>query len=131
MTRYGIDALTALRLCREGIVVTQHQLVAPAALRSQVTAIVYREVRAGTTSEADARSILERLTTMKVRVLGDKVSRGTAWRIAKDQGWDEIGDAEYISVTRLQADALVALDPALAAAAKGLVPLATFDALTA
>lgn len=129
MTRYGIDALTALRLAREGLTVDTHQLVAPSVLRSDAMSILYREVRAGTTSEAEARAMLDRLTTMRVRVLGDRVSRGTAWRIATQHGWDDTAQAEYISVTQLQADALVALDPSLAASAEGLVPLASFDDL--
>lgn len=128
MTRYGIDAATAVRLVREGITV-EHQLVAPSTLRSQVMSLIYDEVRRGETSGADARAMLDRLTTLRVRVLGDRVSRATAWKIATDQGWDDTAQAEYIAVTKLQADALVALDPALSAKAEGIVPLATFDDL--
>jgi predicted nucleic acid-binding protein len=129
MTRFGIDAHTAVRLVREGLTVSDHQLVAPSVLRSDAMSILYREVRAGTTSEPEARAMLDRLTTMRVRVLGDRVSRGTAWRIATQQGWDDTAQAEYIAVTQLQADALVALDSALATHAEGLVPLASFDDL--
>ena len=41
----------------------------------------------------------------------------------------EHGDAEHLAVARLQADALVTIDEALAAKAAGLVPLAPLDAL--
>ena len=71
----------------------------------------------------------ERLTEVKVRLLGDRVSRRTAWRIAREQGWVTIGDAEYLAVTRLQADALIAMDESLARRATGIVPLASPDAL--
>jgi len=73
----------------------------------------------------------ERLTELKMRLLGDRVSRRTAWRIAREQGWETTYDAEYLAVTRLQADALVTVDPALATMAKDVVPLARFEALAA
>ena len=60
----------------------------------------------------------ERLTELKMRLLGDRVSRRVAWKIAREQGWETIYDAEYLAITRLQADALVTVDPALAAKAK-------------
>lgn len=72
----------------------------------------------------------ERVTEMKTRLLGDQVSRRTAWLIARKQGWTSTHDAEYLAVTRLQADALVTVGPVLTAKAKGLVPLAPFAALT-
>ena len=40
-------------------------------------------------------------------------------------------DAEYIAVTKLQADALVTVDPALAAAAALTVPVAPVTVLSA
>jgi hypothetical protein len=40
-----------------------------------------------------------------------------------------LGPAEYLAVTRLQADALVSLDPELTALAEGVVPLAGVEAL--
>jgi hypothetical protein len=130
MTRYGIDAATAVRLVREGITVgSRHQLVAPSVLRSQAMSLIYGAVGRGEISGADAHAMLDRLTTMRVRVLGDRVSRATAWKIATEHGWDDTVDAEYIAVTRLQADALVALDPTLRVRAEGIVPLAGFDSL--
>ena len=66
-----------------------------------------------------------------MRLLGDRVSRGTAWKIAHEQGWETTYDAEYLAVTRLQADALVTVDPELATKAKDVVPLAHFEALVA
>jgi predicted nucleic acid-binding protein len=66
---------------------------------------------------------------LKVRLLGNRVSRRTAWRIAREQGWETTYDAEYLAVTHLQADALVTVDLTLAAKAKDVVPLASFRAL--
>jgi predicted nucleic acid-binding protein len=66
----------------------------------------------------------ERITELRMRLLGDRVSRRTAWRIAVDRGWSTIQDAEYLAVAQLQADALVTVDSELAVKAAGVVPLA-------
>ena len=65
----------------------------------------------------------ERMTELKIRFLGDRVARRTAWRIAREHNWTTIRDAEYVAIAKLQADALIATDPELAAKASGLVPL--------
>ena len=130
MTRYGIDALVAIRLAEaQTAVPEQHRLVAPSLLRSDALAILYRSVRAGERTEQEGLAILRRIAGMPVRVLGDRVSRQTAWRIASDLDRDDPGLAEYLAVTRLQADALVALDPELLAAADGVVPVAPVSVL--
>jgi predicted nucleic acid-binding protein len=66
-----------------------------------------------------------------MRLLGDRVSRRTAWRIAREQGWETTYDAEYLAVTSVQADALVTVDSALATKAKDVVPLVNVEALVA
>ncbi|MCW2800339.1 MAG: hypothetical protein JWQ70_1811, partial [Aeromicrobium sp.] len=115
MTRYAIDALTAIRMAREEIVVPEgHQLVAPNLLRSQVLSILYREVHQGRLTEAEARVLLDRITTTRIRLLGDRVSRAVAWQIAEQLGWDDTTQAEYVAVARLQADVFITLDPDLA-----------------
>jgi hypothetical protein len=128
MTRYAIDPPALLELVRRGLA-TSHQLVAPAALRSQAMSLVYRGVRAGTVDASDVRELLDGITTTKVRLLGDRVSRGTAWRLATELGLEDTGDAEYLAVSRLQADALIALDPRIAELAVGVVPTASLDDL--
>ena len=66
---------------------------------------------------------------IKLRLLGDRVSRRTAWKIAREHGWENIFDAEYLAVCLLQADALITIDETLAAKAAHIVPLATLGAL--
>jgi predicted nucleic acid-binding protein len=130
MTRYVIDAPTLLQLVAQRVRVSpQHQIVAPNLIRSQALALLLSAVRRGELTEEEALQQHERLTELKMRLLGDRVSRRTAWKIAREQGWETTYDAEYLAVTRLQADALVTVDPALATLAKDLVPLASFDAL--
>ena len=72
MTRYAIDAPTAIRLVREGRSVPGgHRLVAPKALQSRALSIVYGQVRRGELEAREAVAILDGITTMKIRLLGD------------------------------------------------------------
>ena len=131
MARYVIDAPTLLHLVAENVDISPgHQLVAPNIIRSQALSLLLASVRRGDLSEAEALAHHERFTEMKMRLLGDRVSRRTAWKIAQDQGWETTFDAEYLAVTRLQADALITIDPQLAAKAADIVPLAPLSALS-
>ncbi|MES2093642.1 MAG: hypothetical protein V4531_07510 [Actinomycetota bacterium] len=130
MMRYAIDVLTAIRLARERIAVPgEHRLVAPKSLQIHALSRLYRAVRGGELSEGEAKAILDGITTMGIRLLGDRVSRAAAWRVASQLGWDDIGDAEYVAVAQLQADAFVTLDAELAGQVEGIVTLAPFEAL--
>jgi predicted nucleic acid-binding protein len=130
MTRFAIDAPTAIRLVREGVTVpATHQLVAPNLLRSQALSSLYRDVRAGRLSEDEAVVLLDGITTMRIRLLGDRVSRAVAWRIAKQLDWDDTTNAEYVAVAKLQADVFVTLDAELARQVVSIVPTAPFEVL--
>ena len=132
MTRYVIDAPTLLHLVAEGVEVSpEHQLVAPNIIRSQALSLLLAGLRQGDITEAVALQRHERFTELKMRLLGDRVSRRTAWRIALDNGRETTFDAEYLAVAKLQADALVTIDAELATKADGVVPLATVEALSA
>lgn len=125
-----ITADTALRLAEEAATVgADVRLVAPTILKSQVVAALYRQVSAGTLDRKSAERRLDHLRRLKVRYLSDRVSLGVAWDIAARLDWDDTVAAEYLAVTRLQADALVTLDPALAEAAAGVVAVASYDRL--
>jgi predicted nucleic acid-binding protein len=131
MTRVAIDARTAIRLVREHVVVPPgHQLVAPTLLRSQVLQLLYRDVRSGALPEAEARELLDGVTALKIRLLGDRVSRAVAWRVAARLDWEDTADAEYVAVAQLQADVLVTHDPDLARQLEGVVATAPFALLT-
>jgi predicted nucleic acid-binding protein len=131
MARYVIDAPTLLHLVAETVEIkTGHQIVAPNLIRSQALSLLLASVRRGDISEAEALERHERLTELKMRLLGDRVSRRTAWKIASEQGWETTFDAEYLAVTKLQADALITIDDALATKAAHIVPLAPLSALT-
>ncbi|MCO1657598.1 type II toxin-antitoxin system VapC family toxin [Pseudonocardia humida] len=132
MTRYVITPAVALRLAADATGVADgHRLLAPTLLRSQVLSQLYREVREGGLTRQDADRRLDAVRGLRLRLLGDRVLQRVAWTIADGLGWPDTLDAEYLALTRLQADALVTLDPRLAAAAEGVVPVAPWEALVA
>ena len=76
MTRYVIDAPTLLHLVAERVDVHRdHQLVAPNIIRSQALTLLLVGVRDGDLDEAVALEHHERCTALKIRLLGDRVSR--------------------------------------------------------
>ena len=130
MRRYAIDAPTLLHVVEKGLVVDpRHQIVAPNSIRSEALELLLRDVRRGVRTDKDALATHERMTELKMRLLGDRVSRATAWRIAREHDWQTLRDAEYLAIAKLQADALVTIDPELAAKADSVVPIAKLNAL--
>ncbi len=128
--RYAIDAATALRIVREDPSIgDRHALVGPTVLRSDVLAEIYDAVRRGEIDEATAKAELDGLAALKIRLLGDRVSRMTAFRFARRLDTDRIGALEYLAVASLQADVLVCADARLTELARDIVPLAPFDEL--
>ena len=130
MARYAIDAVTLVHLVTNDVVVAPaHQLVAPNAIRSDALSLLYAAVRRAEVTERVALERHTRLTELKMRLLGDRVSRRTAWKLANEHDWDDLSAAEYLAVCSLQADAFVTVDPAMATRAEGIVPLAPVSAL--
>lgn len=130
MARYVVDPLTLLRVVGdERRVAPGHQLVAPNSVRSDALGLLLDAVRAGDLSEKEALGTHTRLTELKMRLLGDRVSRATAWQLARAHGWESLRWAEYLAVAKLQADALVTVDGDLAGLAAGIVPIEPYEAL--
>lgn len=130
--RYAIDPATLLWVARHDAAPDPaQQLVAPNSLRTRALELLLAEVREGRLEDRDALQLHERLTAVKVRLLGDRVSRRLAWDLARAHSWADLRDAECLAVARLQADALVTVDPALAEKAEGLVPVAQLNVLFA
>lgn len=130
MARYVIDAATLLHLVDNDLQPDPaHQLVAPNSIRSQALQLLLEDVGGGRRDEKAALALHERMTEVKIRLLGDRVSRATAWKLARELNWGSIQDAEYLAVTRLQADAFVTVNSELAAKAADGVPVAPLDAL--
>ena len=130
MTRFVVDCGVVLRLASEGIEVpAEHQLLAPTLLRSQTLSALHEAVHAGEIRLEVALDRLARIRAIPIRLLGDAVLRRRAWDLAEQLGWAETYDAEYLALTKLQADALVTLNADLARQAEGIVPTATIDAL--
>ena len=132
MTRFVVDCGVVLHLASEDIQVSdEHELLAPTLLRSQTLSALHEAVDRGEIPPDVALDRLERIWSMPIRLLGDAVLRRRAWKIAEELGWAETYDAEYVALTRLQADAFVTLDAELASQVEGIVPTATIEALRA
>jgi predicted nucleic acid-binding protein len=130
VTRFVVDCGVILHLASEGIEVpAEHELLAPTLLRSQTLSALHEAVHRGELTEAAALERLARIQALPIRLLGDAVLRRNAWQIADRLGWAETYAAEYVALTRLQADALVTLDAELARRVEGIVPTATIEAL--
>jgi predicted nucleic acid-binding protein len=130
MTRYVIGPDVAIQLARdEAVIRDEHQILAPTLLRSQLLSLLYQAAHRGEMTRKDAWRRLDYVRGLRIRLLGDRVLQRVAWEIADQLGWSDTLDAEYVALTRLQADALITLDPQLAHAVKDLVPVVTFEAL--
>ncbi len=131
MSRYVIRPDVAIALARdEAVISDEHELLAPTLLRSQVLSQLYRAVRDGEMSQQEAENAIGYVRRLRLRLLGDRVLQSVAWDVADQLDWPDTFDAEYVALTRLQADALVTLDERLAHAARRLVPVASIDDLT-
>lgn len=130
MTRYVIEPQVAAALAADrALPPTQHRLLAPTLLRSQVLALLYADVRQRRLTTAEARQRLDHLRRLPLRLLGDRVLQRTAWDVAQALDWPDTFVAEYIALTRLQADALVTDSPELAQAARRFVAVAPMAVL--
>lgn len=130
MTRFVVDSTAVLHLAAEDFeVAEEHELLAPTLLRSQALSALHEMVQAGQLPAEAAREHLAYIGRLKMRFLGDAVLRKVAWEVADELGWASTYDAEYIALTKLQADALVTLNAELARAAEGLVETASIRAL--
>jgi predicted nucleic acid-binding protein len=128
--RYGIDSATLLLIADSGLAIDpSHSLVAPNRILGDLLMALLGEVRAGERDEKDALEVHTRATETKIRLLGDRVSRRTAWNLAREHDWADLRDAEYLAVTKLQADALVTPDARLAALASGIVEVTAPEVL--
>ena len=130
MTRYVIEPGAALELAkREAAIPLRHKLLAPTLLRSQVLAQLYAQVMRGELTRADATRRMDYLRGLQMRLLGDRVLQRVAWDMAQELEWNDTLDAEYLALTKLQADALVTVNTGLAHAARKLVTVASLDDL--
>ena len=130
MTRFVIHHSAALYLAAGNAqVATEHELLAPTLLRSQVLSMLHEAVQQGQIPAEVALDRLERIRLLPLRLLGDAVLRRQAWKVADQLGWASTYEAEYIALTQLQADAFVTMDSELADRVKGIVATASVEDL--
>lgn len=131
MAKYVIGPDVAIQLARDETVISgEHQLLAPALLRSQLLSLLYQSVRRGEMTKKEAGQWLSYIRGLRIRLLGDRVLQNVAWDVADRLGWPDTLGAEYVALTQLHADALITLDRQLARAVRDLVALAPIEALT-
>lgn len=130
MTRFVIEPQIAIALATaDAVVPPRHRLLAPTLLRSQVLAQLFMDVQSGRLTRQEASHRLDYLRGLQMRLLGDRVLQRVAWEIALELGWADTFVAEYLALTRLQADALVTDSPALADAARRVVAVVSMSEL--
>jgi indolepyruvate ferredoxin oxidoreductase alpha subunit len=130
VTRFVVDCATLLRIASGEIkVAAEHKLVAPTLVRSQALSALYEAARRGEITAAEGLERVTRINSLKVRFLGDKVLQRQTSKVADELGWETTYDAEYVALTKLQADAFVTSDRELARAVSGLVETETVESL--
>ncbi len=130
MTRFVVDVSAALRIIEENVQLSpDHVLLAPTLLRSQVLDTLYGRVQRRELTEDAGLALNSRFAKLKIRYLGDAVLRRRAWALAAQARIENTFNAEYLALTQLQADRLIAESAELRRQAKGLVLVAPFEAL--
>ena len=131
MTKYVIGPDVAIRLAHDQAEIgDEHQILAPTLLRSQLLALLYQAVHRGEMTRKDAERRLDYVRGLRIRLLGDRVLQDVAWEVADQLGWSDTYNAEYVALTRLQADAFITLDGQLAHTVRDLVTIAPIQALS-
>jgi len=111
MAKYVIGPDVAIHLAHdEAVIRDDHQILAPALLRSQLLSLLYQAVHRGEMTHKDAERRLSYVRGLRIRLLGDRVLHSVAWKVADQLGWPDTFDAEYVALTQPQADALITLD---------------------
>ena len=130
MARYVIGPDVALVLAeRRSKIPDHHCLLAPTLLRSQVLAQLFGQVKQGILQRKEANQHLDYLRGLRIRLLGDRVLQQVAWEFAEELGWTDTFVAEYLALTKLQADALVTRDLEFGRVASRVVEVATLEDL--
>lgn len=115
MTRFVVDASVVLHLAAtRAEIAAAHVVLAPTLLRSQTLSALHEAVHRGDLPADVARDRLAWIGRLPIRLLGDAILRRRAWELADRLGWATTYEAEYVTLTQLQADAFVTLDADLA-----------------
>jgi predicted nucleic acid-binding protein len=125
MTRYVIGPDVAIRLAQDEVAIaTDHQILAPTLIRSQLLARLFDAVGRGELTKKDAERHLDYVRRLRIRLLGDRVLQAVAWQVADQMRWSDTYNAEYVALAQLRGDAFITLDEELAAAVRDLVRVA-------
>ena len=119
-----IDASVALSaaLTRDGFErLTEHQLVAPPLLWSEVVSTLREHVWRQDISGQQAARSLDAFLAAPIRRRGPRRLVREAWWVAEELGWAKTYDAEYVALARLEGCRLLTRDERLRRGAVRLV----------
>jgi predicted nucleic acid-binding protein len=131
VAKFVLDPSAMLEVVGEGVEISpKHQLETANLVRFQTLSMLHEAVARGELNAGEALARHHRILFMpRIRVFGDAVLHRRTWAIADQLGWAKTDDAVYIALARLHKATLVTGDPRIVAAAEGIVPVASVDAL--
>ena len=89
MARLVIDCATLLQMAAGEIESAPgHKVFAPTLVRSQALAALYESAHRGEISAAEGIERAARMSSLRVRFLGDRALQRQAWKIAETLGWE-------------------------------------------
>ena len=87
MSKYVIGPDVAIRLAHDQAVIgDEHQILAPALLRSQMLSLLYQAVHNGEMTKKDAGQRLNYVRGLRIRLLGDRVLQQSLGRSPTSSG---------------------------------------------
>ena len=94
MTKYVIGPDVAIHLAHdEAVIGGEHQILAPALLRSQMLSLLYQAVHRGEMTKEDAERRLFYVQGMRIRLHEDYLLQNAAWQVTDRLGWPDTFDA--------------------------------------
>jgi predicted nucleic acid-binding protein len=130
VTTFVLDASAVLELARgDTAISSEHELEAPALIRSQVLSELHEAVQRGELTADEAHRRRGWFRSLPIRLFGDAVLMRRAWELAERLGWSGTYDAEYVAVAQLHRATLITANAKLARSVEGIVPTASPDVL--
>lgn len=121
-----LDASVALRVAMEAkgfALLSEHELIAPALLRSETSSALHEALWRKEISRELADLARERIAVAPIELVADL--HGEAWQVSETLGWAKTHDAEYVALAGRRDCALLTADGRLARGAARLVSVLT------
>lgn len=129
MAHYVIHSSALIQYLEMDVFPQGHQLLAPSIIRSEVLQHYYEANQLGIKTVPEVKTLLNRLSRFKIRLLNDRVLRHKAFMVAVDFGCPDTYIAEYIALAHLHGDGLVVAKPLSTLTIPIDVPIIEWDTL--